>query len=179
VLLDLSHNLKNKKEEVKMENAKSNAETMIFNNCGKRTEKDLFCPVCNKDIKQKTLEEHARRIHKGDAAIKRALAGDKLATPKNTTSAKVKKNQARKSLIESIRAEKAKICKDRVKDRIAERRTLESSIVQNKQILEYLKKNPCDNVMGKFGVPQDKYRSNFCGSKTMEYDTWRKAHKIR
>ena len=102
------------------------------------------------------------------------MAAEKLEKPKAKTPSKAKKAQARKALARKKQAEKAKICKERVADRIAERKTLAGSIVQNKQILEYLKKNPSANGIGKFGVPQDKYRSNFFGSKTMEYDIWRK-----
>lgn len=45
---------------------------------------------------------------------------------------------------------------------------------QNKEIRGYLKKNPVYQGIGKFGVPQDKYRYNFFGKKTMNFDIWRK-----
>ena len=157
-----------------MENTKSNADVTNFSNDGKASVKNIVCPLCNKGIKEKNLEEHARRIHGKDFALHKALAAEKLEKPKAKTPSKAKKAQARKALARKKQAEKAKICKERVADRIEERKTLSGSIVQNKQILEYLKKNPSDNGIGKFGVPQDKYRSNFFGSKTMEYDIWRK-----
>lgn len=157
-----------------MENIKSNAEVSKFGNDGKATEKYIVCPLCKKSIIEKYLEEHARIIHRKNFALHKALAAERLEKPKAKTPTKAKKAQARKALAIRIRAEKAKSCKERIKDRIAERKTLTSSIVQNKQILEYLKKNPSENGIGKFGVPQDKYRSNFFGSKTMEYDIWRK-----
>lgn len=67
------------------------------------------------------------------------------------------------------------------KKQIDERKTLGESrlgtLVQNTDINEFLIKNPCDNGMGKFGVPQEKYRHGFYGNKTMEYDIWRKGDK--
>lgn len=45
----------------------------------------------------------------------------------------------------------------------------------NKEIEDYLVKNPNKyDAIGKFGVPQDKYRWGFYGSRTMEYDSWRR-----
>ena len=160
-----------------MENINSNAEVINFGNDGKSNEKYIVCPLCNKGIKENILEEHARRIHGKNFALHKALAAERLEKPKAKTPAKAKKSRARKALAKKIRAEKAKICKERVVDRIVERKTLDGSIVQNKQILEYLIKNPCDNGMGKFGVPQDKYRHGFYGNKTMEYDALRKCDK--
>lgn len=47
---------------------------------------------------------------------------------------------------------------------------------KNKVIKKYLDKNPHED-MGKFGVPQDKYRHGFYGSNSMEYDVWGKGEK--
>lgn len=47
----------------------------------------------------------------------------------------------------------------------------------DKDIANYLKKNPPASQIGKFGVPQDKYRWGFYGHRTMEYDLWRKGDK--
>ena len=46
-----------------MENTKSNADVTNFSNDGKANVKNIVCPLCNKGIKEKNLEEHARRIH--------------------------------------------------------------------------------------------------------------------
>lgn len=39
-------------------------------------------------------------------------------------------------------------------------------------IASYLARNPVPDAMGKFGVPQDKYRWGFYGSSSMAYDAW-------
>lgn len=48
---------------------------------------------------------------------------------------------------------------------------------KDKEISDYLKKHPIKDGIGKFGVPQDKYRWGFYGSSSMEYDIWRKGDK--
>jgi ribosomal protein L32 len=52
-----------------------------------------------------------------------------------------------------------------------------NTLCSDKQIAEFLKRNPLPDQMGKFGVPQDKYRYGFYGSKSMEYDSWRQEYK--
>lgn len=51
----------------------------------------------------------------------------------------------------------------------------------NKEIQEYLENNPYTPSLNKakFGKPQDKYRHNFYGNKTMEFDNWRTINKKR
>lgn len=51
------------------------------------------------------------------------------------------------------------------------------NIINNKEIEEYIENNPVIEKLGKFGVPQDKYRYNFYGSSSMEPDIWRKGDK--
>lgn len=48
-------------------------------------------------------------------------------------------------------------------------------LVSDKKIADYLRRNPTENQMGKFGVPQDPFRHGFYGSATMEYDVWRRG----
>lgn len=50
-----------------------------------------------------------------------------------------------------------------------------SPLIQNAEIAKYLKRVPMHQEIGKFGVPQDKYRWGFYGSSTMDFDTWRKG----
>lgn len=50
-----------------------------------------------------------------------------------------------------------------------------SPLIQNSEIAKYLKRVPTHQEMGKFGVPQDRYRWGFYGSSTMEFDAWRKG----
>jgi hypothetical protein len=52
-------------------------------------------------------------------------------------------------------------------------------LIADKMVADYLKRNPVKDEMGKFGVPQDKYRWGFYGNKTMEYDSWSREHKGR
>ncbi len=51
------------------------------------------------------------------------------------------------------------------------------TLVSDPQIRSYLERNPVREEMGKFGVPQDKYRWGFYGHGTMEYDSWGKPKK--
>lgn len=52
-----------------------------------------------------------------------------------------------------------------------------TSILTDEQIRKYLEQHPETEEIGKFGVPQDKYRWGFYGHKTMEYDQWGKPPK--
>lgn len=51
------------------------------------------------------------------------------------------------------------------------------SLVKDKTIHNYLEANPINNRVGKFGVPQDKFRYGFFGCSTLQYDIWRKGDK--
>lgn len=51
----------------------------------------------------------------------------------------------------------------------------ENSLVSDQAIAEYLRRVPHREEMGKFGVPQDKHRWGFYGSRSMEYDIWRRT----
>ncbi len=113
------------------------------------------CPKCNKAVKKKNLKKHIRRIHK------------------NKVNAKNKKVNKRKSKIIPLPDHKM------TPEVAAELRKAleETDIVKDKSIAEYLEKNPLKDETGKFGVPQDKYRWGFYGSKSMEYDNWGKGDK--
>ena len=52
-----------------------------------------------------------------------------------------------------------------------------TSILTDEQIRKYLEQHPVTEEIGKFGVPQDKYRWGFYGHATMEYDQWGKPRK--
>ena len=112
-------------------------------------EKYIICPVCHQFIYEKNWKRHERR----SSACKEMIA---------ELNVQDKRRFACKKQIE----ERKKLGKSRL-----------GSLVQNKQIAEFLRKNPVNNEMGKFGVPQDKYRYGFYGSSTMEYDIWRKGNK--
>jgi hypothetical protein len=47
----------------------------------------------------------------------------------------------------------------------------------NKAIAQYVAKNPNKDEIGKFGVPQDKYRHGSYGVYSMEYDGWRNERR--
>lgn len=108
------------------------------------------CPKCSSRMKKKNLKKHIRRVH--------------------DRKTRVVKNQSSKS----IPAER----KSTVKEAIEIKKALdETNLVSDKAIAQYLAKNPSNEKMGKFGVPQDKYRYGFYGSKTMDYDVWSKGEK--
>ena len=52
-------------------------------------------------------------------------------------------------------------------------------LINDRAIADYLRRNPVTEDMGKFGVPQDKYRYNFFGHASMEVDQWRLVYRIR
>ena len=87
-----------------------------------------------------------------------------------------KKHERRSSACKEMIAERV-ACKKQIEERKKLGESRLGSLVNNKQIYEYLRKNPVNNEMGKFGVPQDKYRYGFYGSSTMEYDILRKGDK--
>ena len=51
----------------------------------------------------------------------------------------------------------------------------ETNMTKNKEIYQYLQRNPYKEELGKYGVPQDKYRYGAYGSNSMEYDAWGKG----
>jgi len=118
-----------------------------------------ICPDCNKAVKKKNLKKHIRRIHE-----------KKKFNAKN--------NQPNKGKPKKSRAIPLPAHRMTPEDAAELRKAMEEThLVQNREIEEYLKKNPSKDGMGKFGVPQDKYRWGFYGSKSMEYDIWGKGDK--
>lgn len=111
----------------------------------------VICPRCDCQVKKKNLKKHTQRIHKTKRRAGRKKGGRYIPPPReNLTAAEAL--ELRKAI------EDQNLCSDR-------------------EIAEYLKKNPLKDEMGKFGVPQDKYRWGFYGSKSMEYDAWGKGDK--
>lgn len=116
----------------------------------------IQCDKCNLSIKKKNLERHVRRVH-GNRKPKRGLA---------------KNNNQPSSCIPPRRKKLSP------KDAAAYKRALgDAHFDSNKEITDYLERNPVESGMGKFGVPQDKYRWGFYGAHSMEYDVWRKGDK--
>ena len=52
-------------------------------------------------------------------------------------------------------------------------------LINDQAIADYLRRNPVTEDMGKFGVPQDKYRYKFYGHASMEVDQWRMEYRIK
>lgn len=139
--------LKSKSKKVSIKVAIANAKAIEQANL--RNEKYIICPSCLQFVYEKNLERHGSK----SLICKEMLAHERQI-----------ENQRR--------ASKAKI---EERKKLGESRL--GSLVHNKQIYEYLRKNPVNNEMGEFGVPQDKYRYGFYGSSTMEYDILRKGDK--
>ncbi len=53
----------------------------------------------------------------------------------------------------------------------------ETKIIRNQEIALYLQQHPETDSIGKFGLPQDKYRWGFYGHASMAYDIWRRGDK--
>ncbi|MCG7879351.1 MAG: hypothetical protein N0C90_23905 [Candidatus Thiodiazotropha endolucinida] len=117
----------------------------------------VSCPKCKKQVKAKNLKKHLRRIHGERVLPKKSARSGKKSKVKFTTTPVNK-------MTPSEAAEYRKSLED-------------VHLGEDRAISEYLKKNPSKDEMGKFGVPQDKYRWGFYGSKSMEYDVWGKGDK--
>jgi hypothetical protein len=111
--------------------------------------KYIICPICHQFISEENWNRHERR------------------------------SANCKEMIAELNAqnERRVACKKRIEERKKLGESRLGSLVHNKQINEFLRKNPVNNKMGGFGVPQDKYRYGFYGNSTMEYDIWRKGDK--
>lgn len=120
----------------------------------KKTEKEgvkrdidwIECPLCGSPVKMRHLRRHMRRVH--------CVALSPSTEP----------NPVRKA--KRITPEEA---------RELRRANQDNSLVSDQAIADYLKRFPVNEEIGKFGVPQDKYRWGFYGSRSMEYDAWRRA----
>ena len=115
------------------------------------------CSLCNQEVLRKNFKKHNRRAH-------------------------------RKTIRKTILIQKEEVQKSRYKppnrygispQSAGELLTViqETKMISNNEIKDYLDKNTIKDDLGKFGLPQDKYRWGFYGSGSMEYDTWRKSNK--
>jgi uncharacterized C2H2 Zn-finger protein len=112
------------------------------------------CTLCSREVKKKNLKKHMRRIHEG-VKSRPYSEHERFHIDRYYNDSKMTSDEARKQL-------------DALKD---------NNLVSDKVISAYLRAHPNPEVMGKFGVPQDKYRWGFYGSRTMEYDSWGRIHK--
>ena len=116
------------------------------------------CPQCDISVKKKNLKKHIRRIHEKK----------KINLTRKRNRGEEEKSEITPlpsfEMTPAVAAELLKAMKD-------------TRLVTDKKIAEYLRKNPAKREMNKFGVPQDKYRWGFYGSKSMEYDVWGKGDK--
>ena len=108
----------------------------------------IDCPKCNSKVIRKNLNKHLLKIH-GIKAV-------------NNFKSK------RFSVVNQSKAEIAHEILEALK---------ETNMIKNKEISRYLQRNPDKEELGKYGVPQDKYRYGFYGSHSMEYDAWGKGEK--
>lgn len=104
------------------------------------------CHLCNTKLIRKNLKMHLRNVH-----------GIRQSKGYKPTSFKVENQTSSERAREILEAKK------------------DSELSKNKEIASYLRRNPEKEMLGKFGVPQDKYRYGFYGSHSMEYDTWSKG----
>jgi uncharacterized C2H2 Zn-finger protein len=124
------------------------------------------CPDCECKLKINNFDKHMELQHQ-----KLICDGNQFVKcpecDKNVKSKNIKKHLNR------IHGGKAINTELTVKD-IRELKKIRTadSFYQNKEVAAYLSKNPKKEHIGKFGVPQDKYRWGYFGSSTMEYDSW-------
>lgn len=118
----------------------------------------VSCPECACLVKNKRLARHRYAVHgvgSGRSQVNRKSkkgAGG-IVWSKNSWE---KRNHA-------------------AEEEVAKMAERKKAIVTNEEIRSYLERNPAPDETGKFGVPQDKYRWNFYGSGSMEYDSWSRA----
>lgn len=103
------------------------------------------CPLCGAAVKRRHLKRHMRRAHR------LALSPSTKPKPMRITK-RISPEEAREL-----------------------RRANQDSLVSDQAIADYLKRFPVHEEIGKFGVPQDKYRWGFYGSRTMEFNAWRRS----
>lgn len=133
---------------------KHDIEIALHTPAGDRNE-FITCEQCQRHVKRKNLKKHIKRIH---------ING------KSNTNGKRVQAKSKKSKIEPLPRFKLTSKDARKMRRIRE--NVEAHFTRDKEVSEYLKSHPLKDGMGKFGVPQDKYRWGFYGSRSMEYDTW-------
>ncbi|EIJ36996.1 hypothetical protein [Thiothrix nivea] len=136
------------------------------------------CPFCNITYPALLIRDHISKDHpnenisKVDIRPKTIITASYFKTSKiDTQEVKIKGKNIKKAV--------DKISENPIKILHKEKpiQQTKEPIIQNKEILDYLEKNPTKEGIGKFGVPQDKYRYDFYGSNSMEYDIWRKGDK--
>jgi hypothetical protein len=136
------------------------------------SERELVkCEVCGVEVNKKNLAKHNNKVHL-------------LAKNKKNKRHQAKVNKIVAASISSIGAAKTnkpefsspqkRKCKRQLspKEAAARRAALKDQNIQSNAIKAYLRRVPSKPTMGKFGVPQSKYRYNFYGHKTFCYDNW-------
>jgi len=108
----------------------------------------IDCPKCKSKIVRKNLKKHLMKVHG--------------INEENS----IKSN--RPPVVNQSKAEMAREILLALK---------ETNMTKNKEIYQYLQRNPYKEELGKYGVPQDKYRYGAYGSNSMEYDAWGKGEK--
>ena len=118
----------------------------------------IVCPQCGVRIKENRLRKHVRKKHKIGIIENRSTR--EHIKPKKKVRRPLPKQIMTPEIAKTLRTEMN-----------------ETEIITNKEIAAYLKRNPHKEELGKFGLPQDKHRWGFYGSKSMQYDIWRKGDK--
>ena len=155
------------------------------------------CPVCNCRLRVSRFDKHMESQHSEKAEFSRAIkeAQRKKAEQKKVkqqdmlvkcgycTSLVKEKNLAyhrKKQHGTTARPPRKSANKSQITPETA-RQLLkimeETRLVQDKEISNYINQHPVEDKAGKYGVPQDKYRFGFYGSRSMAYDLWRKGEK--
>lgn len=104
------------------------------------------CAICGADVQRRHLKRHLRRVH-------HARPSPVASTPSIRSSRHLTPSEAGE----------------------LRRAYQESRLISDQAIADYLRRLPNQDEMGRFGVPQDKYRWGFYGSRSMEYDAWRRS----
>lgn len=125
----------------------------VDKNTDKEESKQLAkCPTCTELVLKKNLKKHIRKAHKKKIARNRKNK-KRVFSPPNFPKANKPSAEDAKKLREAIN---------------------DGDLITDETIKRYVEDNPSKDEMGKFGVPQDKYRWGFYGSRSMEYDSWSK-----
>ena len=171
------------------------------NRKGRSTEKEhVACPICSCLVRSDRVQKHITKTHKntirGD--LRRPKSGSKaqqvvfvqcpqcgVRLKENNLSRHVRRRHTRKNL----KSEKKRDFRNGEKKIKPSHKQImtqeeakqlraamnETELLTNKEIAAYIKRNPLKEEVGKFGLPQDKYRWGFFGSRSMQYDVWRKG----
>lgn len=176
--------VKTKKKAKKVQQAKVEFKRYnIFDNKTKRKKKvkRKRCQFCGNRIKLTKLDEHVAKAHPENTTENIASRGYAIYPICKLCGVEVigsMSNHQKKHILAVTNQphkpsrpqyQKPKLTYSEAAKILA---ALKEPIINNESILAYVSRVPEVDALGKFGLPQDKYRYGFYGHASMSYDIW-------